>query len=111
MTNPEEFVADVMHGLVDRIKDTAVLDADRAHKEERDAMQALRLASGTQGVNASVLLQQLTGDSSEKRLEALNTEMDRVTREADAAVKAKEAQNANVQTDKYPPPVITTAAP
>jgi len=111
VSDPADVVAMVMHGLIANLQDDAVKQADERHKEEREAMLALRQESGARGVSASELLRELTDDDPERKLKELNNEMDRVAAEAEAAAKAKGDTDEDLPTDRYPPPVITTGTP
>lgn len=108
MSDPNEYIAEAVHGLIMSVQENAVLEADRAHEEDRRRRIELRMARGETGVSASELLRQLADDDPERQSQRLTDEMDRVEKEAAAAAAAKEKTNEQLPADRFPAPVLTT---
>jgi hypothetical protein len=103
--NDDDYIADVFHGMIAGVQESAIAEADKVRAAEREEARTRRQASN-QGLNASELLQELSGDSEEKKMTKLQAEMDRINKDAADAAKAKENADEQLPADRFPPPTL-----
>jgi|GEM_PF-4380143 len=101
---PDEFVAMMFHGLVSDLQHNDVARFEAEQKKEQEARAALRRQNPHQGLNAGELLKKLDGDPADD-LKRIETELARISKEAQAAAAAKDKdKNEPLPVGHFPSP-------
>lgn len=101
--DPEDHVAMMFHGLVSDLQTNDVARFEEEQKKERAARAALRHQIPNQGMNAGELLKKLDGDPADEQ-KRIETELARMSKEAQAAVAEKDKKNEPLPSGHFPPP-------
>jgi len=98
----EDYVAKEFHGLVSDLQRNDVVRFEEERKKQAELRAALRRTSG-QGMSAGDLLRRLDGDpaDADRKVQA---ELDRVDKDAKAAVDKSQSKAAPLPEGHFPPP-------